>query len=153
MTQPAEDLTEADCPPSDLDAEGLILSWALEHGAVPGLRPEYFYSDANRRIYEVVLSLVERGEPIDCIAVARELRALNRYQQVGGSRYVGMLASCIPATAYVESHASAVRELYRRRMLSDALLRLRVELRAGETTSEHAWARCRAICEELTSGA
>jgi replicative DNA helicase len=152
MTQPAESFDEADAPPHDLDAEGLVLSWSLEHGAVPGLLPEHFYSHANQRVYEVILLIAERGEPLDVVAVARELRALGRYQQVGGSRYVGMLASCIPATANVESHAAAIRELYRRRVLSDALLKLRVELRQGVTTSSAAWARCKAICEEMTAG-
>lgn len=149
MTQPAE--LPADLPPQDVDAEGVVLSWSLEHGAVDGLLPVHFYADANRRVYEAILGVLEVGEPLDCVAVARWLRDRGRLLQVGGTPYIGLLAHSIPATANVLSHAAAVREMYRRRVLSDALLRLRLEIRSGETGSAEAWMRLKGICDELTS--
>ena len=137
-------------PPNDLDAEALVLSHALEHGPVDGLLPKHFYADANARIYEAVRMLSVRGEPVDVIAVKRELQRDNRLAQVGGVEYLGMLTSHIPATAYAESHALAIRELYRRRVLSDAALRLRVELRTGACESGAGWTRFKELCEELS---
>ena len=143
--------TTSDFPPHDLDAEGVVLSYALERGPIAGLHPKHFYSEANRRIYEAVQALAERSEPFDVVAVARELRASQRLRQVGGSPYLGMLVDRIPATANVESHAEAIREAYRCRMLSDAMLKLRVELRNGTTRAGEAWLRCKAICDEMTT--
>ena len=150
MTQPAE-LPETDVPPNDMDAEGIVLSWSLEHGAVDGLLPVHFYADANRRVYEAILGVLEAGEPLDCVAVARWLRDRGRLLQVGGTPYIGLLAHSIPATANVLSHAAAVREMYRRRVLADAALRLRVEIRSGECPSGEVWERFKQICLDITS--
>src|SRR6185295_12412424 len=57
--------------PHDTDAEGILLSHALEHGAIDGLLPKHFYSDANSRIYEAIRMLQVRGEPVDVVAVKR----------------------------------------------------------------------------------
>lgn len=140
-------------PPNDLDAEGIALSHALEHGPIDGLLPKHFYSDANRRIYEAVRMLQVRGEPIDVVAVKRELQKDNRLAQVGGVTYLAVLTDRQPwaSEAHVKAHAEAIRELYRRRVLSDAALRLRVELRAGEVESGAAWARFKEICDGITN--
>jgi replicative DNA helicase len=143
----------ADVAPNDLDAEGIVLAHALEHGPIDGLLPKHFYSDANRRIYEAVRMLQVRGEPIDVVAVKRELQKDNRLAQVGGVTYLAVLTDRQPwaSEAHVKAHAEAIRELYRRRVLSDAALKLRVELRAGEVESGAAWARFKEICDGITN--
>ena len=138
--------------PHCLDTEGIVLSHALEHGPIDGLLPKHFYAHCNQRVYEAIRMLVVRGEPVDLVAVKRALQADGRLQQVGGVQYLAMLTDTQPATANVASHAAAIREFYRRRVLSDAALRLRVELRTGAASSAEAWARFRAICDELTNG-
>lgn len=150
-----EELGLADIPPNDLDAEGILLSHALEHGAIDGLLPKHFYADANRCIYEAVRMLKVRGEPVDVVAVKRELQKDNRLAQVGGVTYLALLVETQPAASetHLQGHAEAVRECYRRRTLSHACERLRVELRAGAVSSREAWARFKAICEEMTDGA
>ena len=142
-----------DVAPHDIDAEGILLAHALEHGPIDGLLPKHFYADCNRRVYEAIRMLVVRGEPVDIIAVKRELQRDNRLAQVGGAPYLAMLVSTQPAAsgAHLAAHAEAVRELYRRRVMSDAALRLRVELRTGACSAAEAWTRFRAICDELTA--
>ena len=71
--------------------DALVLLERLNHGnrAVPErvgsalpaiarvvemLRPEDFYRDAHRRIYDTVVELFERGEPVDLITVTDRLR-------------------------------------------------------------------------------
>ncbi len=139
--------------PHDLDAEGIVLAHALEHGPIDGLLPKHFYAHCNARIYEAVRMLVVRGEPVDVIAVKRLLQTDGRLAQVGGTPYMCMLVSTCPAAtgAHLASHVEAIRELYRRRVLSDAALRLRVELRTGAASSAEAWARFKTICDEMTN--
>jgi replicative DNA helicase len=137
-------------PPHDLDTEGTVLSHCLVHGCLlPPLQPKHFYSDANGYIYAAMQLLAQRGEPIDLLAVARELRAQNRLKQVGGSGYLATIHNTQPATAYPERDAAVVRELYRRRALADAALRLRVELMTTELGADDAWERFKAICREI----
>src|SRR5436309_14350583 len=59
-------------PPQNLDAEQSVLgSMLLDRDAVARVvelvRPEGFYRDAHRRIYETMVELFERGEPGDLI--------------------------------------------------------------------------------------
>ncbi|HYO97522.1 MAG TPA: DnaB-like helicase N-terminal domain-containing protein, partial [Polyangiaceae bacterium] len=97
-------------PPNDLDAEGAVLSAVLlDSGAFDQvqdlLRPEHFYADANRRIFEAVLELQTLGRPVDVVSVAGFLRDRNRLDQIGGTPYLAQLADATPAVAHVGAHA------------------------------------------------
>ena len=66
-------------PPHDLDAEAAVLSAVMlaqeAFDRVPEiLRPEHFYSGANRRVYEAVLALQNESRPVDIVTVAGWLR-------------------------------------------------------------------------------
>jgi replicative DNA helicase len=109
-------------PPQDPDAEAAVLSAVLLSADAfdqvqETLRPEHFYADANRRIYEAVYALREADKPADMVTVATWLRDRNRLQQVGGSPYLAQLADATPAVANVEAHAETIREKWRVRQL------------------------------------
>jgi replicative DNA helicase len=109
-------------PPSDLDAEAAVLSATLldsdSFDAVQEiLRPEHFYADANRRIYEVILELQGASKPVDIISVAGLLRDKGRLDQIGGTPYLAQLADATPAVAHVAAHALVIREKWRLRQL------------------------------------
>jgi replicative DNA helicase len=109
-------------PPHDLDVEAAVLSAVLlssdsfdQVGDV--LRPEHFYSDANRRIYESIVDLQTKGRPVDVVTVATWLRDREQLQQIGGTPYLAQLTDAIPAVAHVGAHARVVREKWRVRQL------------------------------------
>jgi len=109
-------------PPHDLDAEAAVLSAALMSSdafdqVCDVLRPEHFYSDANRRIFEAIVELQTAGRPVDIVSVASYLRDRERLQQVGGTPYLAQLSDAIPAVAHVEAHAKVVSEKWRVRQL------------------------------------
>lgn len=109
-------------PPQDLDAEAAVLSAILlESQAIDRvleiIRPEHFYSEANRRIYEAALDLSARGTPIDTVSVAGVLRDRERLSQVGGSAYIAELVDAVPAVAHLETYARRVKEKWRVRQL------------------------------------
>ncbi len=109
-------------PPHDLDAEGAVLSAVLlfseAFDAVQEvLRPEHFYADANRRVYEAVVELQAQSKPIDIVSVATWLRDRGRLEQIGGTPYLAQLTDATPAVANVEIHARVVREKWRVRQL------------------------------------
>jgi replicative DNA helicase len=72
------------------------------------VRPEDFYRDAHRKIFEVIAELFERGEPADLISVTDRLRAKGSLDDVGGAAYVTALLHAVPTAANVEYHARLV---------------------------------------------
>lgn len=107
-------------PPHDLDAEAAVLSAVfldpeVLDAAQGALAPAHFYADANRRIFESMLDLSGRGQPVDIVSVANWLRERGRLDQVGGGSYLAQIADATPAIANVENHARIVREKHRLR--------------------------------------
>lgn len=109
-------------PPHDREAEAAVLSACLLSSEAFDqvqelIRPEHFYSDANRRVFEAVLSLQEQSRPVDVVTVAGWLRDNDRLEQIGGTPYLAQLTDATPAVAHVEAHAKSVREKWRLRTL------------------------------------
>jgi replicative DNA helicase len=119
-------------PPHDLGAEAAVLAAILlERGALDKvlelLKPEQFYSEANRRIYEAAIELFEKGTPIDIVSVAGWLRDRDRITQVGGSSYLAQLVDAVPSVANIEQYARMVREKWRIRELISTCQRISAE--------------------------
>ncbi|HMI84243.1 MAG TPA: replicative DNA helicase [Polyangiaceae bacterium] len=119
-------------PPHDLDAEAAVLAAILlERDALDKvlelLRAEHFYSEANRRIYEVAVELSSQGTPIDVVSVAGMLRDRERLAQVGGSAYLAQLVDAVPSVAHIETYARMVREKWRVRQLIATCQRVAAE--------------------------
>ena len=100
-------------PPQNLEAEQSVLgSMLLERDAIARaveiLRPEDFYREAHRRIFETIAELFERGEPADLITVTDRLRARGLLDDVGGVAYVTSLLHAVPTAANVEYYARIV---------------------------------------------
>ncbi len=102
-------------PPQNLEAEQSVLgSMLIERDAILRamdiLDGEAFYRDAHRKIFEAVISLVERSEAVDIITVAEELRRRGWLEEVGGMAALSGLANIVPTAANVEYYARIVEE-------------------------------------------
>ncbi len=118
-------MAEDKIPPQDLIAEQSVIgSMLLEKNAVVRalefLQPDSFYRDAHRYIYETILDLFDRGEPIDLITVTNELRKSGKLELVGGAVYVADLINSVPTAANVEYYAKIVGEKATLRRLIEA---------------------------------
>lgn len=108
--------------PANVDAEVAVLGGILiEPDRLIeikfDLRPDDFYIERNATIYRSMLEIDERGELIDEILLAEDLRRVNKLEAVGGLPYLSELISgCITST-YTTHHAKLVRELAERRRL------------------------------------
>jgi replicative DNA helicase len=78
--------------------------------AIPILKPEHFYSEPNRRIYEAAVALAESGDPVDLVTVVGKLRETDRLAQAGGSEYLARLVDNVPSVAHIETYAMKVRD-------------------------------------------
>lgn len=109
-------------PPHDLDAEAAVLSALFldARAQLPRvrdfLRPEMFYSEAHRRIYEAMVEM-SSDVPIDVVTVGEWLKKNERIAQVGGMSYLTDLLAAAPAVANVVAYARIVHDRYRERRL------------------------------------
>jgi replicative DNA helicase len=97
-------------PPQALDLEEAVLGAILIDKESLSkvsdfLRPNAFYSDKNQKIYEAILSLSSKSEPIDIRTVVNELRISGSLEIVGGAFYVSELTFKIQSSANIEYHA------------------------------------------------
>jgi len=118
-------MPEEKIPPQNLVAEQSVIgSMLLDKNAVVKaieiLRPDSFYRDAHRFIYEAVLDLFDRGEPVDLVTVTEALRKSGKLDGVGGSVYVADLLNSVPTAANVEHYAKIVEEKATLRRLIEA---------------------------------
>lgn len=88
-------------PPQSVDAEQSVIgSLLIDRDAVievaDFLRPQDFYRQAHGAIYEAILELYERREPVDIVTVSEVLERNDALDQVGGSAYLTSLINLTP---------------------------------------------------------
>lgn len=108
-------MPEERIPPQNLAAEQSVIgSILMDKNAiakvVEHLSPDSFYRDAHRFIYEAIIDLFDRGEPIDLVTVTEVLRKNGKLDAVGGSVYVADLINSVPTAANVDHYAKIVAE-------------------------------------------
>ena len=102
-------------PPNDVEAEQAIIGSMLTDkdaviSAVEVLKAEDFYREDNKIIYEAILNLYSRSEPIDIITVKSELESMGKIDQVGGIEYLAELPEKVPTTANAMKYVKIVEE-------------------------------------------
>ena len=102
-------------PPHDIDAEQAVIGSMLTDkdavvDAVETLKSDDFYRQDNKTIYEAILNLYNRAEPIDIITVKSELTSLGKLEAVGGLEYLAILPDKVPTTANVDKYIKIVEE-------------------------------------------
>jgi len=118
-------MPEERIPPQNLQAEQSVLGSMLIDKtaivkAIEILHPDSFYRDAHRAIYQAILELFDRGEPVDLVTVTEALRKNNKLDAIGGSVYVADLINSVPTAANVEYYAKIVEEKATLRRMIDA---------------------------------
>jgi len=102
-------------PPHDLDAEQAVLGSMLTDkdaviSSVEVLKVDDFYREDNQSIYEAILNLYNRSEPIDIITLKNELVSMDKFEKVGGLEYLASLPDKVPTTANVQKYIKIVEE-------------------------------------------
>jgi replicative DNA helicase len=109
------DLSSHKLPPQHIEAEQSVLGGILiENYAINKvmeiLKPDDFYRDSHRKIYEALIVLSERDEPADSITLTNELKNSGHLDSVGGASYVASLIDLVPTAANIEYYAKIVKE-------------------------------------------
>jgi len=112
-------------PPQDIDAEKSVLGAVLIDknaliNIVDFLRPEHFYKTSHQVIFENMISLYEKREPIDLITLQSEISRDGKLEEIGGTSYLSELVYFVPTSSNAEYHAKIIHENATRRSLITA---------------------------------
>ncbi|WP_026908447.1 replicative DNA helicase [Paucisalibacillus globulus] len=102
-------------PPHNIEAEQAVIGAIfLEPEAFSTaselLMPGDFYRASHQRIFETMLSLGDRGEPIDLVTVTSALSNNQQLEEAGGVSYLAQVAESVPTAANIEYYAKIVEE-------------------------------------------
>jgi len=102
-------------PPQNLEAEQSILgSILLENSAINSvlevMSKDDFYSEAHRKIFNLMVELSEKNEPVDIITLSNALRDKNLLDSIGGTAYLASLVDNVPSAANVANYAKIAKE-------------------------------------------
>jgi replicative DNA helicase len=102
-------------PPQNLEAEMYLLGAIMIrpeviHDIIGFFRVEYFYAQKHQIIYEQILNLLNKNEPIDAVTVSSKLREVKQLDAIGGAAYLGDLASSVSTSANSEYFAKEIRK-------------------------------------------
>jgi replicative DNA helicase len=102
-------------PPQNKEAEQCVLGSMLRDNPVIGdvlqiIRPDNFYLDAHQKICQAIITLYDRGSPVDLMLLADELNNRKQIEEIGGYSYLGQLWEAAPTAANAEYYARIVRD-------------------------------------------
>ena len=102
-------------PPHDDEAEQAVIGSMMTDkdaviSAIEVLKPEDFYREDNKTIYNAIMNLYANAEPIDIITLKDELTSLGKLEPVGGLEYLATLPDKVPTTANVDKYIKIVEE-------------------------------------------
>lgn len=102
-------------PPQNIEAERSVLgALMLDKDAIIKvanlIRIGDFYKDDHNIIYEAMVELYEKREPIDVLSLSNRLEEKGKLDQVGGSSYLAALVSSVPSSSNIAHYAKVVQK-------------------------------------------
>ena len=114
-------------PPQSVEAEKTVLGGILLNNknlnvVLSIISPEDFYKDSNRKIIGKIVTLVDKGKPVDVVTLSEELQKEGVLDEVGGASYLSSLLDGVPKSLNIEFYAQIIKEkaLLRQLILSSA---------------------------------
>jgi replicative DNA helicase len=101
--------------PQNLEAERSILGAILLdnhalNAAIENLKPEDFFLEQHRRVFNQMIALGEAQQAIDLVTLTESLHRVGELESSGGAPYLAALADGMPRVSNVEHYARIVRE-------------------------------------------
>lgn len=124
-------------PPHSLDAEMAVIGAVLiDNNALSviteTLTEDAFYKKAHRDIFRGMMNVMEKGEAIDVITLAEELKRAGTYQTIGGPTYLTQIMDSVHTAANAEYYARLVFEKYLLRRLITISAEITTQAMLGE---------------------
>lgn len=112
-------------PPHSLEAEQATLgSLLIDKDAVikiaDRLRPEDFYVEKNAFVYDAMLTLYQKHEPVDIISLSNVLQERGQLDSIGGRSFLVSLSNAVPTAANIIQYANIIQKKSTLRRLQGA---------------------------------
>ncbi len=109
-------------PPQAIELEEAVLgALMLEKNAYPVvgdiLKPECFYKEAHQKIFEAIVDLFTKENPVDMLTVTDQLLRKGYLDEVGGPVYISQLTAKVASAAHIEYHARIISQKFIQREL------------------------------------
>jgi len=117
--------------PQNIEAEQSFLgSLLLDKDAMvrvaDALHPDDFYIDNHRRIFEAMIDLYRRNEPIDLLSLGNRLQEKSELETIGGRAELIALSNAVPTASHIVHYGNIIQKKATLRRLLQA---------AGEITA------------------
>lgn len=115
QANPLEDYVFGKVMPQAVPIEEAVLGAAMiDNSAFPQiaeiLTPDSFYKREHGLIFQAMLNLFSKSDPIDLLTVTNALRANSGLEAIGGSYYLVGLTNSVASGANIEFHAKIIKE-------------------------------------------
>ncbi len=112
-------------PPQNLDSEraflgSLMLKPEGMNDTIDILGPDSFYADKHRLIYQGMLDLFTKSEPIDLLSLSTKLKEKKTIDRIGGRSYLTELVNSVPSASNLQHYAKIIQKKALMRGLIDA---------------------------------
>ncbi len=112
-------------PPQDIVAEKSLLgALMLSNDSLPEiltiLRPRDFYEKRHQDIFQAMLDLYDRHQPVDLLTLTSELKTKKLLKEIGGAPYLTELSNFVPAASHAKAYADIIEKMSVRRRLIKA---------------------------------
>jgi len=100
--------------PSSIEAETAVLGSIfllpdVLDNVIQILRPDDFYDDANRILFESILECATEGKKVDPTIIRENLKAKAKYDVIGGAAFFASVVTSVNNAAHAEYYADIVR--------------------------------------------
>jgi replicative DNA helicase len=141
--------------PQNIEAEcGVLGSIIIDPEAIVQvadfLRPDDFYRDSHRIIFEVVERCYERGEPADFITICDELERRNKLEYIGGASYITSLINEVPTSGNIEYYGRIVERTSILRHLIEAAGKIARLAAGSEVSTEEAIEKSQTLLYDIS---
>ncbi len=112
-------------PPQSIPSEQAVLGSIMlrrdaMHEVEDMITAESFYVEKNKKIFQAMLDLASKNEPIDMLSLSTKLSEKKLLEAVGGNQYLAEIVNTVPSSANVKHYADIVQKKYVLRSLIEA---------------------------------
>ncbi|MCH7756502.1 replicative DNA helicase [Patescibacteria group bacterium] len=102
-------------PPQEIESEKALLgSIMIKPEALNEIMdivsPDSFYVEKHHMIFQAMLDLFAKSEPIDMLSLSTKLKDKKRLDQVGGGSYLAELVNGVPSASNIKHYAKIVQK-------------------------------------------
>lgn len=112
-------------PPQSIPSEQAVLGSIMlrkdaMHEVEDMVTPDSFYAEKHKMIFQAMLDLSMKNEPIDMLSLSTKLSEQKLLEAVGGNQYLAEIVNVVPSSTNVKHYAEIVQKKYVLRSLIEA---------------------------------